>query len=190
MSDEAGTLASGKRDACTLLTSAEIEAVQGEPVKETKTSVQPNGEMLVSECLFHTTNFPKSVSVALAVPSSAKPSALAPRKFWQKQFHAPDVEEDKMRAAGKKAQKPEPEDERARKPRRIEGLGEEAYWVGTPITGALYVLQGDTFVRISIGGVGEESVRIEKSKVLARAVVKHLRSSALAGRAKRDTRSR
>jgi hypothetical protein len=173
-SSDAATSASGKKDACILLTPAEIEAVQGEPVKETKASVQPNGEMLISECLFHTTNFPKSVSVALAVPSSAKPSALAPRKFWQKQFHAPDVEEDKMRAAGKKAQKPEPEDEEARKPRRIEGLGEEAYWVGTPITGALYVLQGDNFVRISVGGVHEESVRIEKSKVLARAVVKRL----------------
>ncbi len=141
MSGDAGTLASGKKDACTLLTTAEIEAVQGEPVKETKASVQLNGEMLVSECLFHTTNFSKSVSVALAVPASAKPSALAPRKFWQKQFHAPDVEEDKMRA---------------------------------PITGALYVLQGDNFVRISVGGVGEESVRIEKSKVLARAAVKRL----------------
>jgi hypothetical protein len=175
MSGDAGTLASGKKDACTLLTSAEIEAVQGEPVKETKASVQLNGEMLVSECLFHTTNFPKSVSVALAVPSSAKPSALAPRKFWQKQFHALYVEEDKMRAAGKKAQKPEPEaEEEVREPRRVAGLGEEAYWVGTPITGALYVLQGDNFVRISVGGIGEESVRIEKSKVLARAVVKRL----------------
>jgi hypothetical protein len=173
-SGDAATSARDKRDACILLTSAEIEAVQSEPVKETKASVQSNGEMLISECLFHTTNFAKSVSVVLATPSSAKPSALTPRKFWRKQFHAPGMEEDKMRAAGKKAQKPEPEDEEARKPRRIEGLGEEAYWVGTPITGALYVLQGDNFARISIGGVGEESMRIEKSKVLARAVVKRL----------------
>jgi hypothetical protein len=172
---DAATSASGKKGACILLTSAEIEAVQGEPVKETKASVQPNGELLISECLFHTTNFTKSVSVALAIPSSAKPSALTPRKFWQTQFHAPDMEEDEMRAAGKRAQKPEPEGEKeARKPRRIEGLGEEAYWVGTPITGALYVLQGDNFVRISVGGVGEESLRIEKSKVLARAAVKRL----------------
>ena len=167
--------ASGKKDACILLTSAEVEAVQGEPVKETKASVQLNGEMLVSECLFHTTNFSKSVSVALAVPASAKPSALAPRKFWQKQFHARHMEEDEMRATGKRPQNPEPEgEEGARKPRRIEGLGEDAYWVGTPVTGALYVLQGNNFVRISVGGVGEESVRIEKSKVLARAVVKRL----------------
>jgi len=77
-------------------------------------------------------------------------------------------------AAGKREQKAEPEGGGARKPRRIEGLGEDAYWVGTPITGALYVLQGDNFVRISVGGVGEEPARIEKSKVLARAVVKRL----------------
>jgi hypothetical protein len=175
MSSDATTSASGKKDACILLTAAEIEAVQGEAVKEAEASVQPNGEMLISGCLFRTTNFAKSVSVALATPSSAKPSALTPRKFWQKQFHAPDMEEDKTRAGGKKAQKPEPEgEEETRKPRRIEGLGEDAYWVGTPIAGALYVLQGDNFVRISVGGVGEESARIEKSKVLARAVVKRL----------------
>ena len=174
-SGDAATSARGKRDACILLTSAEIEAVQGELVKETKAGVQSNGEMLISECLFRTTKFAKSVSLALATRSSTKPSALAPRQFWQKQFHVRDMEEDEIHAAGQGTKKPKPEDEaEARKPRRIEGLGDEAYWVGTPITGALYVLQGDNFVRISVGGVHEESVRIEKSKVLARAVVKRL----------------
>jgi hypothetical protein len=56
---------------------------------------------------------------------------------------------------------------------RIAGLGEEAYWVGTSITGALYVLQGRKFLRISVGGVHEESARIEKTRVLARAAMKH-----------------
>jgi len=167
--------ASVKKDACILLTSAEVEAVQGEPVSETKTSAQPNGEMLITECVFRTTTLAKSVSLALATRSSTKPSALTPRKFWQKQFHARDMEEDETHTAGKGAKKLKSEDEEeARKPRRIEGLGEDAYWVGTPVTGALYVLQGNNFVRISVGGVGEESVRIEKSKVLARAVVKRL----------------
>ena len=174
-SGDAAMSASGKKDACILLTSAEVEAVQGEPVSETKTSAQPNGEMLITECVFRTTTFAKSVSLALATPSSAKSSALTPRKFWQKQFHARDMEEDETHTAGKGAKKPKSEDEEeARKPRRIEGLGEDAYWVGTPVTGALYVLQGNSFVRISVGGVGEESVRIEKSRVLARAVVKRL----------------
>jgi hypothetical protein len=167
----------GKKDACTLLTGAEIEAVQGDPVRESKTSVQLNGEMRVTECLFHTATSTKSVSVALAAPSSAKPTALTPRKFWLKQFHAPEMEEEEIRAAGASGRKTGPErEEEASKPRRIEGLGEEAYWVGTPITGALYVLEADNFVRISVGGVQEESLRIEKSKALARAVVKRLHS--------------
>jgi hypothetical protein len=172
-SGEAASSVSGKKDACALLTGAEIEAVQGEPVSETKTSVRPNGEMLITECLYQTSTSAKSVSVALATPTSARPSALTPRKFWVKQFH--DLREDEMPAAVKSAQKPEPEgEEEGRKPRRMEGLGEEAYWVGTPITGALYVLERDSFIRISVGGVREEDVRIEKSKALARAILNRL----------------
>jgi len=166
---------SGKKDACALLTGAEIEAVQGEPVSETRTSVRPNGEMLIAECLYQTSTSTKSVSVVLAASRSARPSALTPRKFWMKQFHANDLREDEMPAADKTAQRPEPEgEEEGPKPRRIEGLGEEAYWVGTPITGALYVLKGDNFIRISVGGVREEGARIEKSKALARAIVNRL----------------
>jgi len=166
---------SGKKDACALLTVAEIEAVQGEPVSETKSTVRPNGEMLITECLYLTSTSTKSVSVALATSASASPSTLTPRKFWLKQFHASDSREDEMPAAVKSAEKPGPEGEReGRKPRRTEGLGEEAYWVGTPITGALYVLEGDNFFRISVGGVREEGARIEKSKALARAILNRL----------------
>lgn len=50
----------------------------------------------------------------------------------------------------------------------------KAYWVGGPIAGALYVLQGNTFLRISVGGIHEESARIEKSRALARIALKHL----------------
>jgi len=42
------------------------------------------------------------------------------------------------------------------------------------MTGALYVLKGDTFLRISVGGVREESARIGKSVALARLVLKRL----------------
>jgi len=173
-SGDAATSARDKRGACILLTSAEIEAVQGEPVKETKASVQPNGEMIISECVFHTTNFAKSVSVALATPSSAKPSALTPRKFWQKQFHAPGLKKEELAPKDIVSGESGTERDEGSKARHIQGLGEEAYWVGTPITGALYVLQGDNFLRISVGGVREEAARIEKSKALAFAVVKRL----------------
>jgi hypothetical protein len=168
----ASTSAKDVTDACKLLSNEEIEAVQGEPLKETKASAQPSGGMLMSQCVFHTATFAKSVNVALATPNPAGNSGLAPRKFWQRQFHFTEVKEKETRAADKDLE-PEPEEE-GTKARPIAGLGEEAYWVGNAVAGALYVLQGDVFLRISVGGVREESGRIEKSKVLARAAMKRL----------------
>jgi hypothetical protein len=164
-----------KTDVCALLTSAEMEAVQGEHVKETKPSVQQSGSFLMSQCFFRTATFTKSVSLALAVPDPAKPSAFTPREFWEKQFHPPEPVEEEKPVAGKAPKKAEVErGEELQKPRPIDGLGEEAYWVGNPISGALYVLKGYCFLRISVGGVREESARMEKSKALARAALKRL----------------
>jgi len=168
-----------KVDLCALLTSAEIEAVQGEPVKETKPSVQPSSSFLMSQCFFRTATFNKSVSLVLFTPDPAKPSVPGPREYWQEQFHPrePALKEKDEPAAGQAKAPKKTEEEREselRKPRPVAGLGEEAYWVGNPITGALYVLQGDAFLRISVGGTREESARIEKSKALARAALKRL----------------
>src|SRR2546426_10500010 len=168
-----------KFDVCALLTSAEIEAVQGEPVKETKPSVQPSSSFLMSQCFFRTASFNKSVSLVLFTPDPAKPSVPGPREYWQEQFHPrePAVKDKDEPAAGQAKAPRKTEEERERelhKPRPVAGLGEEAYWVGNAITGALYVLQGDVFLRISVGGIREESARIEKSKALARAALKRL----------------
>ena len=170
------TRSAKKIDVCALLTSAEMEAVQGEPVKETKRSVQQSGSFLMSQCFFRTATFTKSVSLALAVPDSAKPSAFTPREFWGKQFHhPPEPEEDEKPVAGKAPKKSEPEDEKeVGKPRGIAGLGEEDYWVGNPISGALYVLKGDAFLRISVGGEKDESVRIKKTRTLAQKALERL----------------
>ncbi len=84
------------------------------------------------------------------------------------------MEEEKP-VAGKAPKKAEIErEEELRKPRPIDGLGEEAYWVGNSISGALYVLNGNSFLRISVGGVRGESARMEKSKALAHAALKRL----------------
>ena len=170
-----------KIDVCALLTSAEIEALQGEPIKETTPSEQHGSSFLMSQCFFLTPTFAKSVSLALATPDPAKPSALTPREYWQKQFHPPEQgekEKEKDEPAAGKAKTPkETEEEREkelRKPRVIDGLGEEAYWTGSPITGALYVLKGDAFLRISVGGEKDESVRIKKAKTLAEEALKRL----------------
>jgi hypothetical protein len=160
-------------DPCSLLTSADVAAVQGEPVEQTKPSNQPGTGLLMLQCLFLTATPTKSVSLAVAAPS-----AVSPRAFWRKQFHTgQDAAKEKDSAKAEKksvAERKEQEEEESTRPRAIAGLGEEAYWVGGPIAGALYVLKGNTFLRISVGGIREESTRIEKSKALARVALKRM----------------
>ena len=159
-------------DPCKLLTRSDIQTVQGDAVQETKPSTPPFGGLVLSQCIFRTANPSKSVSVAIASAGSA-----SPRAFWQKQFHSghPESEEKEKEnpEAGRKGEK-EREEEEGTQPRAIQGVGEQAYWVGSPMVGALYVLKGDTFLRISVGGIREESVRIEKSKALARIAIKRM----------------
>ncbi len=159
-----------KPDACAVLTSADVQKVQGDPVQETKPSTQPAGGLVMSQCLFRTAAPSKSVSVAIATSGTT-----SPRAFWQKQFHSrnPEIEgkEKNKPGAGRKDAK---EEDESTHPRTIKGVGEQAFWVGSPMVGALYVLKGNTFLRISVGGVREESARIEKSVALARLALKHL----------------
>ncbi len=170
---QAGSAKQSRINPCSLLTSADIAAVQGEPVEQTKPSNQPGTALLMLQCLFRTTTPTKSVSLAVAAPS-----AMSPRAFWRKQFHpGKDTAKEKDSTGAEKksvAERKEQEEEERTRPRTITGLGEEAYWVGGPIAGALYVLKGNTFLRISVGGIREEPVRIEKSKALARAALKRL----------------
>jgi len=158
-------------DPCKLLTRGDIQAVQGDAVQETKPSTPPFGGLALSQCVFRTTNPSKSVSVAVASAGST-----SPRAFWQKQFpsgHPESGEKEQENSEAVRKGEKEKEEE-GTQPRAIQGLGEQAYWVGSPMVGALYVLKGDTFFRISVGGVREEPARIEKSKALARLALKRL----------------
>lgn len=166
------TAKQARPDSCTVLTGADVQMVQGDPVQETKPSTQPAGGLVMSQCLFRTASPSKSVSVAIASAGS-----VSPRAFWQKQFHSAkseseEREKEKPAAKGKDAK--EEEEGESTRPRTIKGVGEQAYWVGSPMVGALYVLKGNTFLRISVGGVREEAARIEKSVALARLALKRL----------------
>src|SRR5579864_5488102 len=115
-----------KPDPCALLTSADIQTVQGDAVQDTKPSTQPAGGLVMSQCLFRTASPSKSVSLAVASPGSA-----SPRAFWQKQFHSgkpesEDKEKDKPAAERKNAGQ---EEDESTLPRMIKGVGEQAYWV-------------------------------------------------------------
>lgn len=60
------------------------------------------------------------------------------------------------------------------RPQKIEGVGEESYWLGNPMGGILYVLKNDRMLRISFGGPGNADDKLTKSKALAQKALGHL----------------
>lgn len=155
-----------RTDVCKLLTSEDIQSVQGDRVEESKPSQQPSGGLLMSQCLFRTTTPAKSVSLALAQSGKQKPL-----DFWRQQFHA-DADARPAKSTAENVKQPAHNAEEESMPRAIAGVGDEAYWVGGPIAGALYVLRHNTFIRVSVGGIRAETTRIEKSIALARVALR------------------
>jgi hypothetical protein len=144
--------------ACTLLTKEEIQAVQGETFKDTKPSHKLSAGLSVSQCYFE---LPTAAnSVVLTVTRKAE-GGRDPAQGWQDMFH-------RERRSERKAESAEEE------PQKIDGLGEEAFWTGTRIGGALFVLKSNCYIRISVGGAGDQAQKIEKSKTLAESVLKRL----------------
>ena len=163
-------------DACALLADGDVRAVLGAPVKERKPATQGARGLLLSQCYLDT-GTPRSVSIAVAGDTKSGGKTVTPRAFWRDQFHRPDE-----RAAGRKAE--ERDADRIGEPREregeaearpIAGVGDEAFWSGTRVAGALYVLRGNTFIRVSVGGIADEKERIEKSRQLAVSALARLR---------------
>ncbi|HEX4641246.1 MAG TPA: hypothetical protein VH252_07655 [Chthoniobacterales bacterium] len=147
--------------ACTLLTKEETQAVQGEAFKSTKPSHQAGAGLVISQCYFE---LPTTVnSIVLTVTRKAE-GGKDPSESWREIFHAEESE--------RKREKEEGEGEK--KPLKVDGLGDEAFWTGTRVGGALYVLKGNSYLRISVGGAGDQEQKIAKSKALAENVLKRL----------------
>ena len=181
---QAATAVKPKVDACAMLDSKEIQAVQGEPVKETKLSGQAGGGLLISQCFFTLPTFSNSISLLVAQKGDG-PDAKAPSEFWRETFQKGSAEKDRERErerekkGGDKDKKAggrrEEEEEEITPPQKVTGVGDEAFWIGSRVGGALYVLKGNAYLRISIGGSGDQTNRIAKSKTLAQKVVSRLK---------------
>src|ERR1051325_6584831 len=76
--------AAGKVDACTLLTSDDIKAVQGEDLKTTKPSQQAGHEFVIDICYYELPTPSNSVSLSLAQPNPDKKDSV--REFWENTF--------------------------------------------------------------------------------------------------------
>lgn len=176
-----------KLDPCSLITASEIASVQGEEVKETKASPGNSRRLAVAQCFYQTTTPSKSVSLEVTQRLSAQPGALSPREFWRESFEHEEREGERERKReGEKEKKREAEkreggrageeeEEEGNPAMRVAGVGDEAFWASNVKAGALYVLKGDSIIRVSIGGIPDQSLRLEKSKALARLALKRLK---------------
>lgn len=151
-------------DPCSLLTNREIEAVQGHTPAQKVASEQPSGSFRFTQCFYRTPEYTNSVSVAVGLPLATDSKRSGPREYWRQQFH-PQVKA----APGRKKKPP---------PKPIAGLGDEAFWVGDPLSGALYVLKGEVFLRVSVGGPTDEAQKIKRARALASRALKRLNPSA------------
>jgi len=74
----------------------------------------------------------------------------------------------------KRAEKKDEKEETEKEPEKVEGIGDEAFWTGNRVGGALYVLKGNSYFRISVGGAGDTADKIRKSKILAQSILGRL----------------
>jgi hypothetical protein len=172
----ATTSSSRKIDACSLLTAEEVRAVQGEAFNDRKPSGATENGMVISQCFFSLPTFANSVSLAVTRKGEGT-GARDPREFWEQTF-AGDSERDHGKERGNQKERSAAKDREADKegaaPLKIEGLGDEAFWTGNRVGGALYVLKHDAYIRVSVGGAGDQKTKIEKSKALARLALNRL----------------
>jgi hypothetical protein len=147
---------------CELLTASEIEAVQGDKVVATNPSERTEGSFHVAQCYVALAT--SSNSVVITVTERAATGASTPREFWQATFHKTEKDEKTG----------EREEEEKAQPIKVNGLGEEAFWTGNGAGGLLYVLKGDVFLRLSVGGAGDSDAKLARSKKLAQMALRRL----------------
>ena len=102
-------------DVCSLLTSSEIEAIQGGPLKDTKASANPQGGLNISQCYFLLPTAADSIVITVTRKADGS-NSHDPKESWEEIFHG---EKDKEEASKEEEGKAEP-------PEKIDGLGDEA----------------------------------------------------------------
>ncbi len=146
---------------CSLITNEEVGAIQGATITDAKNSAGVSGGMLMSRCYYSSKE--PNMSVSLAV--------IEHNPHWAESFRRSTGDESDEEKPGERKEKrggaEREENEKRVPPKKVDGIGEEAYWSGNRFGGALYVLAKDAIVRISVGGPDNEQIKIDKSKALA-----------------------
>ena len=164
-----------KIDVCGLITNQEVQAIQESPIKDAKPSEQSDGSFRVGQCFYTVETFNKSVSLAVTQADPASDKARNPKDFWKDTFGRYEGEaKEEPGDAEKKKSLGEQDEEKGRPPKKVEGIGDAAYWTANRMGGALYVLKNDVFVRVSVGGPDSEEAKLNRCKALAEKALSRL----------------
>lgn len=139
--------------------------MQGSPIKETKGSEHSADGLSSAQCFYTAEEFSKSISLSFTQIDPSNPNTgRSPKRYWAEAFHRNSGEERER----------EGEKERHTPPKKIEGIGDEAFWAGGSIGGSLYILRNDAFLRISVGGSDTIEAKIEKLKIMGQKALDRL----------------
>ena len=119
-----------------------------------------------SQCLYTAAESSKSVNLALIQADPNEPGKRSPKDFWKEKFDPYEDEEPKTNRGDEKGQ--------SAAPKKITGLGDEAFWMSNRFGDVLYILKGDALISIGLGGTDDEQTKLEKSKVLAQKALQQL----------------
>lgn len=159
-------------DACSLTSPSEIAIVQGVQVESAQRSSHKQGDLVVAQCYYPaiSSDGRANLSVYLQVmrPDANRGRRDALKAFWKDQLDR----DSKAQRRVENAEEQELE-KRLKPPVPISGLGEEAFWLAGRRGGALYVLTHDSVLRVTVGEA-DVTAQMEKSKVLARKILKRL----------------
>jgi hypothetical protein len=140
---------------CAIVSREAVARIQKAPVVSEKESASGGRSVENRSCYFQAEPFSKSVS--LEWTRDREPGAA--RRQWDSLFHGTSAEGDR----GK-----EENEERRAAPRRVEEVGEEAYWVSSHAGGAIYAWGSGAFVRVSVGGEGTDEEKRGRASSIAR----------------------
>ena len=154
------------RGACTLVSKEEVESVQQTPVNDAKSSERSDGTFRISQCVYTAAASSISVNLALIQADPNEPGKRSPKDFWKEKFDPYEDEEPKTNRGDKK--------EQSATPKTITNLGDQAFWMSNRFGGTLYVLKGDAFISVEVGGTDDEATKLTKSKALAQKALQRL----------------
>jgi len=169
-----------KIEGCSLITNEEVGAVQGTTITDAKSSEGSDGRYLITQCYYASIGPNLSVSLAVTQFDPKNADGPSPREQWEQTFgRFREEKTETERKEGEEKGAPNTRDgreqgEQRTPPRKIDGVGEEAFWAGNRFGGALYVLKADVFIRVSVGGPDNEEKKVEKSKSLAEKALSRL----------------